>query len=496
MFLLGIHSLSAQEKHDYHWFLGGLNYSWPDSLWWSTHLDFQQSPPQINLVETKHRVNSQAGTISDFYGNLLFYSNGCFIRNKDYTLMVNSDTLVPVYSYFNNCSTSSLAPRDGMIIFKDNYRISKYWCINQGVDLIKYPGGGFNLFIKLYYAIVDMNENGGLGSVISKGNFVEPDSLYAGIHAIPHQNGKDWWVMLGDEYTNTFYPMLIDSMGPRVTDTIFLAGAPPKNAGAGGQVVFSPIGDRFLQFTPDQGTYWMDFDRSTGAVSNLQHYQWETTDLFGGASISPSGQYAYFNDYTSVWQMDLWDADPPSTFTLIGEWDGYVDENNSPVGFSKQRLGPDCRIYIGPSDFTRYIHIIEYPNRPYPDCSFQQRYIHTPTYITEGMPNFPLFRVGSQWPVCDSTLAIPTAVHEPDHHSSDLTLWPNPCTTALTVDLGHLPGPDVWMQVYDLQGRMLEKHPASGVQEVLFTAHWSPGMYVVRLIDEQGRSKVGKVVKD
>ena len=49
---------------------------------------------------------------------------------------------------------------------------------------------------ELYYAIIDMNQNGGLGKVISKKNLLYKGTFGGGrITACRHANGRDWWLV-------------------------------------------------------------------------------------------------------------------------------------------------------------------------------------------------------------------------------------------------------------------------------------------------------------
>ena len=46
----------------------------------------------------------------------------------------------------------------------------------------------------LYYSVVDMNLNGGLGAVTQKNIRLQPFKIDDGLTAIKHGNGRDWWL--------------------------------------------------------------------------------------------------------------------------------------------------------------------------------------------------------------------------------------------------------------------------------------------------------------
>lgn len=138
--------------------------------------------------------------IEDSVGNPLFYTDGFTIWNKDLQIIENGDTLIPFsqnqlpdgcprYHFHPNLSQRDV-PYDNPVIFcrvwkPSNqkhlyYIISGIWgytfyqksldCdslarIYWEVDSIMYPLKGMHI----YYSIVDISENNGLGKVISKG---------------------------------------------------------------------------------------------------------------------------------------------------------------------------------------------------------------------------------------------------------------------------------------------------------------------------------------
>ncbi|MBK7683629.1 MAG: hypothetical protein IPJ26_14690 [Bacteroidetes bacterium] len=48
----------------------------------------------------------------------------------------------------------------------------------------------------LYYSIIDLSFNGGLGKVVQKNVQLRNDTICDGITAVRHGNGRDWWVVV------------------------------------------------------------------------------------------------------------------------------------------------------------------------------------------------------------------------------------------------------------------------------------------------------------
>ena len=85
--------LSAQ-KHDYQWIMGyRSNLSNP--YYGKFKLDFNTRPLHIDTVRTNMNFDGFSVTCSDSSGNLLFYSNGIRIYNKENQLMENGDKINP-----------------------------------------------------------------------------------------------------------------------------------------------------------------------------------------------------------------------------------------------------------------------------------------------------------------------------------------------------------------------------------------------------------------
>lgn len=492
--LLGICALriDAQERYDYTWMLGYSNETVSDTIWWMSKLDFNTSPATVNVVDGRSDMDGQAATISDPEdGRLLFYGNGCHIRNAEYEMMVNGDSIVLTHQYEGFCFAAGLPPQDGMMILPDPGNEQGYWVFNQGVTKVDKP---FSLFAILFIAYVDMSLDEGRGAVTLKQMRLGNDSLFTGLSAYRHANDRDWWIIIGKDYSHTFFKILIDEFGVHWQDTVHINSPLPVNKGSGGgQTFFSPDGKLFFQLTgPDDLLYVMDFDRETGDVSNLRTLSgWDTDGLFGGASISPSGQFLYINNGIKVWQMDLWDPDTTTNFELIAEWDEYIQEHGVGAGFGTQRLGPDCRLYIAPTTWSRYVHTILYPDRKGADCGFRQRYIRTPAYIGYTLPNFPYYRIGTDYPLCDSTHQgfVPVSVTDPGTTvtSSPLALMPNPFTHSVQVYAGdELIPPGTMLSVYDGVGRLIHREPVVAQMMGLLTVDWPTGSYYFTWIPPSG----------
>lgn len=117
--LVNQYFLHAQEKHDYIWVMG-------TKIVNSAHrnggdlIDFNSGMADTTSLNIQFYLDQTMGTISDRYGNLQFYTNGCDVMTKNHQLMSNGDSLNVPFSgpwQEDNCARDlSYGPHSGLII--------------------------------------------------------------------------------------------------------------------------------------------------------------------------------------------------------------------------------------------------------------------------------------------------------------------------------------------------------------------------------------------
>ena len=302
-------------------------------------LDFNSGSP---VALTNGMLNTLEGcaTISDNNGDLLFYTDGMVVYNKNHTLMPNGTGLMG-----NNSSTQSA------IIVKKPASSTIYYIFT--VDGI--TGGGWSFNNQgLNYSEVDMTLDGGFGNVTTNKNIQLFPYACEKVTAILHQNGSDFWIVSPPDNSGTYHSYLLTSLGVNPVPVITNIGS--TYADSYGYLRGSPDGEKIGACFYSWGNFaefcLYDFDKSTGMLSNLMAFTnfppaSADTSLWGshpyGAEFSPSGRFLYIaaeNSFT-ISQYDL----------LAGS---YIDiansqiliSNNTILGGGALQLAPDNKIYI------------------------------------------------------------------------------------------------------------------------------------------------------
>ncbi|MBN8682747.1 MAG: PKD domain-containing protein [Chitinophagales bacterium] len=389
LLLLLIPFFTYAQRHDNIWFFGGGGgaQSLPNDSFGISILNFGEYDSPLIEVNQEYTVNFYGinTTVCDSNGLLQFYTNGVRVYNTNHVYMSNGDGLVS-----NGAS--------------DGYRLP------QSVSAMPYPGhpGQYILIAiedfnndavghKLFYHIIDMHAENGLGKVILKRQLLVQDSLTWGqIAAVKHANGRDWWFIVARNDSNEYYIGSITPSGVQVRlDTVG-----DKILTGGGAVCFSPDGRYHIRADSKGAIYPVtvnifDFDRCSGVLSHQRrHSLYNPQHFVIGTVVSPDSRYLYVTDDRIVYQYDLQAPDVFATETVVAEWDGFKYAGIWPTDFYQGQNGPDGRIYVNTSNSSRSMHRIRFPNRKGKACQFVQNDMKYFTSFRYEMPNHPNYRLG------------------------------------------------------------------------------------------------------
>ena len=437
-------------------------------------------------------------SIADSNSNLLFYAftraasgvNTTLAMNKNHQVMDAGDSIVGEGWY-----------QELVIIpFPDSGGL--YYLFSMGVA----GGNPYGLF----YSLIDMNQNSGLGKVIAKNIQLSSLSGFDGMTSIKHGNGRDWWLVFkpGGYYNppnNDFYIYLITPLG--ISQTVQSTGYVITNNA--GDLSFNRSGDKLLMSSWKDLIQIFDFDRCTGQLSNVNILEPETNNpIYWHVSncFSPDGKIIYITHIPAtpadsayyIFQYDL-------LATNILASKDTICTTMHPVSLAGLEIAPDNKIYAATwyqcssfcypyPDSVRNIYnenlgVINRPDSLGDSCLFAPYSFYLGgkrAYV--GLPNNPDYEMG---PLigsgCDSLVEVQSIKYE--EQRQELHVFYHPGWQVAFVNAGGLKGKNYSLHVYDLTGREVFKESGK-LNGAYYTKDlrcegFANGMYVVNLRTEK-----------
>ncbi len=310
-----------------------------------------------------------SASISDTSGNLLFYTDGAIVFDKNNAQMPNGFGLL-----------GHVSATQGALIIRKPESANLYYIFSINTSCFK----------EFVYSIVDMNENGGLGDVILKNKILLSEGNYfEKLTAVKHCNNRDVWIIImGGKLTGSgplsIYSFLLNPYG--VVDFPTISNLSDINlAQCNGQLKSSPQGN-YLAFGTEQGFSLAGYNKNSGELSTVKTYSFPHFSPYG-SEFSPNGKLYYFNKA----QVEI------------------ASGNITPLGyptFSQFQLASDNKIYFNNYDSTQMavsgggfykfnvkkLSRIEYPNNIGFSANLSTNVVslgNDSSFV--GLPNFPSY---------------------------------------------------------------------------------------------------------
>lgn len=320
--------------------------------------------------------------MADNNGNLLFYSNGSTVWNKNHAVMA---TGIGGNPYANQ----------SCIVVQKN--ALQHYIFTTALQSNGYLG----------YSIVDMSLAAGLGSVT--GSYSLTANAAQMLTATQHCNGTDMWVLCHRTGSNQFDAYVANSVSVNPVPVVSNIGpAITTSNSAGGSHKFSPDGSKLaLAYTYTYGpntnsnaVILFDFNNSTGQVSNARTLTLPIGYVCVYVEISPDDSKLYAeiesaNDNIIV----QWDLCAGTTSAIAASMTNLVT-----TPFVNDTYGALGNAINGKIYFTVFdnnankteLGCINSPNLPGLACNTISTAIvaTSPTVVGSGIPNYPthLFR--------------------------------------------------------------------------------------------------------
>jgi len=402
--MLVLPSHLGAQKHDNIWMHGYYNYE-------NFYIDFTNFPPNIYVPNSFYEIESTIIFMSDSSGVPAFYSNGCSVLNGSNEKLYNGDSLLSD-DYFCIEKNKMNLPHVGFALPSFNSKKYALFSGSYGYPLPSQPCE-YNRFLVHH---IDMSANQGEGIVVQKSEELLNGCFQTGC-ANRHANGRDWWILLGDNQQTKFYRWLFTPDGLQGPWEQSIENPTLDGYWYCGWSEFSPDGEKYMINACRKGVALYDFDRCTGLLTNPKFIE-RATIFNQGATFSPNSKILYTVDkgMRELLQYNLEATDIGASKEIVAVWNGTTDSFNAPTVFGFMQQGLDDKIYVWAGGST-YMHVIGFPNLLGVNCGVHQQAIKLPNISNNPSLYYPNYRLG---PIDESscdTLGInnlPTALFRYD----------------------------------------------------------------------------------
>ncbi|WP_405368993.1 T9SS type A sorting domain-containing protein [Nonlabens sp. Asnod2-A12] len=311
-------------------------------------LDFSTSPPTV-LNDGQLNTIESCSAISDDLGNLLFYTDGTSVWNKNHIVMTNGQGLSGSSSSAQQLIVRNRTTTNEFLIFTVNG--------NTGLS----------------YSVVDMTLDNGLGDVdVSRKNISMNQSAQEKVTAYINPLVTVNWIVTFNNGIYFSYP-LINSSIDITNPTVSALTATSVLTDERGMLKISPDGSKIANTSVGDinGAFLTDFDPITGAISNPIRLTSSTAfNRFYGIEFSPDSRLLYVNSNTEnssnacgitnqreIFQYEIngssnWNQNP---YFLGGS-------TGSPSSRGSLQLAPNGKIYFA-RNCQPWLGVIENPTQ-------------------------------------------------------------------------------------------------------------------------------------
>lgn len=344
-----------------------------NNIWcFGNHAGLDFNGPNVSSIQSQVQTVSNTASVSDPQGNLLFYTDGRTVWDRNHHIMPNGAGLKGGQYTTNPVLVTPFPQSD-----------SKYYIFTIEDRFADFA---------LRYSILDMSLNAGFGDVLAlHKNILVMDSVAAGITSILHQNGSDIWIV-GHKLNSTNYlSYLLNGNGLSPVPVISSIGSTITEDQLGGYIKTSSDYKKLLH-SRRRDLEMFSFNSADGKLSGYIDLEplFVGVDEFDDIAFSPNDSLIYVvtftegSSYSRLFQLVL----ATSQTTLL---------NLNPFSFfGSLQLASNNKIY-STNPTQPNLAVIQFPNLVGTECQFEEHGIdlHPGTLCLAGLPlpilySFPL----------------------------------------------------------------------------------------------------------
>ena len=436
-------------------------------------LDFRNDTLVNYPINKWMNIFLTSANICDEQGELLYYTNGIFIADKNGDTVQNGHGLSPC-SYTTTWDNNGLNIPQAALFLPKPGDSRYYYLFHFSNDTLSNSRPG-----TLYYSVLDKQANFGLGEVVQKNTvFCKGKFREGGMTACKHANGRDYWIILGGSNNNSFYKFLLTPdtlLGPYI-QSIGPAYPLPYDLAYS---CFSQDASKYATVANEGYVTVFDFDRCTGELNNPVKIfnnvssQPTTNPITGGAGIafSTDGRFVYVTGRLDLNQYDLWSANVQDSSRV------YTADSTDLAQIHFMHLAPNGKLYASCwNGGFYYLHVVNNPDEKGDSCNFVDTAYVTLTDNSNNLPNMPNYKLGALiGSGCDTITT--TQITEPEKLQA--RIQPNPANRYMYVEM-----PMQGSYIFELlneAGQLIEQKQTRQV-DIFNTENLPSGIYYLKVI--------------
>lgn len=360
--------VSAQQ--DLVWFLG------PNGV--RLQFDGSASDPDISNNGAPFQVNESISVVSDCEGEVVFYSDGIKVYDRNNQQMPNGGDVLGSQEDLTNTDAGG-SSMNGAIIVSDPGVPDKYYLFTVG-EVTTLQNNGWR------YSEIDMTLQGNPGAeangdvTVTKNVFVKQGLVTEGMAVTSNTCGDSIWVVTHSFNGDTMFALPITASGGigSVVSTVIgpdFGTSLANRVGRRGSMDFSPDGSKLaLAYLSPIGGHLLDFDFATGQFSNHEPIA-ALSQGAHGVEFSFDGEKVFFGRgaFNNVARYNILSSD----YSIIGTLASYAGD---------LERAPDGNIYV--SRFQgNSLAVIANPNAADgDDVGFNANAVTLPGAVALGLP--------------------------------------------------------------------------------------------------------------
>ncbi len=346
-------------------------------------IDFNSGQPEP--IETEMvSVGEGAASVCDASGQLLFYTEGTRVWNRDGNIMPNGDNLTGLTSPFPDQPEVITSSGQGVLIVPMPDSSHKYYVFSLSSYEMEANYG------RLYYSVVDMSLQGGKGGVeVNRKGIFLGSGFNEQLTAAVGEDCNVWVVVLSRKNAGTgveFSSFEVNREGVRNTPVISIVKGTFEVSARAGKFEISPDRKKLISVSFYDFRLF-DFNSATGGVSNPIVFNTYASLKF--ACFSPDNSKLYVSSISSSQGLVQFDISSNNATTIVNSKTILV-----PRLAGDLKIAPNGKIYFIPdlNSNTKTLGVIHAPNLAGMACNVERDAVKFPfskpfSYLGGAFPN-------------------------------------------------------------------------------------------------------------